>query len=165
MMNSVIYTTCNQCQAPLGQYQPYDANLNMPRQLPPPGQSQALELRQPHQQLQSWPGAQTPQQWPNQQIAPQWHDPRHGQTFIINNYNRGDGRVAPYREHKSPVLAAVLSFLFVGMGQVYNGQAGKGLVMFFSCIALWAIMMGWIIHVWSIVDAFATANEKNCRRA
>src|SRR5262245_4987418 len=40
--------------------------------------------------------------------------------------------VAPPRPPKSPVLALILSFMFPGMGQVYNGQMAKALFIFFA---------------------------------
>ncbi|MBH24222.1 MAG: hypothetical protein CMH57_07190 [Myxococcales bacterium] len=62
---------------------------------------------------------------------------------------------------KSAGLAAVLSLVFVGAGQVYNGQVLKGVLMFFVCIFLWGIALGWIINLWSIFDAHSTANKIN----
>lgn len=38
------------------------------------------------------------------------------------------------RQPKSPVLALVLSFLFPGAGQIYNGQLAKALFMFFGFV-------------------------------
>ena len=62
---------------------------------------------------------------------------------------------------KSPGLAGVLSFLVVGAGQIYNGEAGKGVIMFFGCIFLWLVLLGWIVNIWAIVDAYTTADKKN----
>lgn len=72
----------------------------------------------------------------------------------------GDGGLA---EPKSAGLALVLSLLIVGLGQLYNGQVGKGILMFFGCIFLWFILLGWIINIWSIVDAYQTAKKMNLR--
>jgi len=54
-------------------------------------------------------------------------------------------------EH-SPSLAAILSFVIAGLGQIYNGQPGKGLLIFFT---------GWLIIPWiiGIFDAYATAKK------
>lgn len=62
---------------------------------------------------------------------------------------------------KSPFVAAILSLLIVGVGQMYNGQVGKGFLMMFGCILLWAVMLGWIINIWAIVDAYTVANRKH----
>lgn len=62
---------------------------------------------------------------------------------------------------KSPFLAAVLSLFIVGVGQMYNGEVGKGVLMFFGCVLLWAVFLGWIINIWAIVDAYSVANRKH----
>ena len=61
--------------------------------------------------------------------------------------------------NKSAGLALFLSFIFVGMGQIYNGEVGKGILMFVGCVLLWAVMLGWIINIWSMVDAYSTAKS------
>ncbi|MBU2982660.1 DUF4339 domain-containing protein [Lentibacter algarum] len=62
---------------------------------------------------------------------------------------------------KAPFVAALLSLLIVGVGQMYNGEVGKGVLMLFGCILLWAAMLGWIINIWSIIDAYSVANRKH----
>ena len=62
---------------------------------------------------------------------------------------------------KSPGLAAILSFFIAGLGQIYNGQLGKGIAMIFGCIFLWFIFLGWIINIWSIIDAYQYAKKYN----
>lgn len=42
-------------------------------------------------------------------------------------------------DRKSPVLAALLSALLCGLGQVYNGQVLFGIVLFVLMCAVWAI--------------------------
>ncbi|MBL7130361.1 MAG: hypothetical protein ISS45_03010 [Candidatus Omnitrophica bacterium] len=46
--------------------------------------------------------------------------------------------------------AAVLSFVFSGLGQLYNGQIVKGLVIiFFSALSLLSVMLGAVlIYIW-----------------
>lgn len=60
---------------------------------------------------------------------------------------------------KSPGLALFLSLFIVGLGQIYNGEVLKGVLMFFGCILLWIVMLGWIINIWSIIDAYQRAKE------
>jgi len=62
---------------------------------------------------------------------------------------------------KSPFMAAILSLLIVGVGQMYNGEVGKGILMIIGCILLWTIFLGWIINIWAIVDAYSVANRKH----
>jgi len=51
------------------------------------------------------------------------------------------------------VIAAVCSFFIPGLGQLVQGRVLKALVMFVLAAVLWWILMGWIIHLWSIIDA------------
>lgn len=51
------------------------------------------------------------------------------------------------------VIAAVCSFFIPGLGQLVQGRLLKAIVMFVLAAALWVIWMGWIIHLWSILDA------------
>jgi TM2 domain-containing membrane protein YozV len=51
------------------------------------------------------------------------------------------------------VIAAVCSFFIPGLGQLVQGRLLKAVVMFVLAAALWVIWMGWIIHLWSIIDA------------
>jgi TM2 domain-containing membrane protein YozV len=64
---------------------------------------------------------------------------------------------------KSPALALVLSLIICGVGQFYNGQIGKGIAMLLLCIALWFVFLGWIINIWSIIDAYTSAKAINAR--
>lgn len=61
---------------------------------------------------------------------------------------------------KSPGVALLLSFLFVGLGQIYNGEVGKGILMFIGCVLLWLVLLGWIINIWSMIDAYQVAGRK-----
>ncbi len=64
---------------------------------------------------------------------------------------------------KSPGVAVLLSFIICGAGQMYCGRVGKGIFMLIGCIALWFILLGWIIWIWSMIDAYATAKDMNLR--
>jgi TM2 domain-containing membrane protein YozV len=64
---------------------------------------------------------------------------------------------------KSAGVALLLSFLICGAGQMYCGRVGKGILMLIGCIALWFIFLGWIIWIWSMIDAYATAKDMNLR--
>jgi len=56
--------------------------------------------------------------------------------------------------HRNPLVAAVLSLVLPGIGQVYNGQTGKGVLIFLSF---------WLILPWlyGILDAYRTAVRVN----
>lgn len=51
------------------------------------------------------------------------------------------------------VIAALASFFVPGLGQLIQGRPVKALVMFVLAAVLWLILLGWIIHFWSIIDA------------
>lgn len=61
---------------------------------------------------------------------------------------------------KSPGLACFLSLLISGVGQMYNGEVGKGIAMFVGSMLLWTIMLGWIMWIWSPIDAYQVAKRK-----
>lgn len=154
-----------------GQYtQPPQPWVNQAQPYPPQIQQQyPYPLQIPQQVSQPYP-LQIPQQVPSSQsMHPQmslqrwspppnaWGQPQPQQVFIINNVHP-----APvYQERKSPAGAALLSVLLTGCGQLYNGQVGKGLLMLGACIFLWSFMLGWVISIWSIVDAYSTAKKMN----
>ena len=51
------------------------------------------------------------------------------------------------------VIAALASFFIPGLGQLIQGRLIMAAVMFVLAGLLWIIWMGWIIHLWSILDA------------
>ncbi|MFC5741556.1 hypothetical protein [Dyella tabacisoli] len=51
------------------------------------------------------------------------------------------------------VLAAICSFFIPGLGQLVQGRLLMAIIMFVLAAALWIVLMGWIIHLWSILDA------------
>lgn len=79
---------------------------------------------------------------------------------------------ASYRqENRSPGIAAVMSFVIPGAGQIFNGQIGKGIMMcclfavgiFFSLFFIGIpILVG--VWAWAIYDAYAVAENPPSRR-
>jgi hypothetical protein len=51
------------------------------------------------------------------------------------------------------VLAALASFFIPGLGQLLQGRWLWAGVLFVLTALLWLILLGWIIHLWSIIDA------------
>jgi TM2 domain-containing membrane protein YozV len=51
------------------------------------------------------------------------------------------------------VIAAVCSFFIPGLGQLVQGRPFTALVHFVLAGLLWFILLGWLVHLWSIVDA------------
>jgi TM2 domain-containing membrane protein YozV len=73
-----------------------------------------------------------------------------------------------YLERKSEGLAAVLSFLFVGLGQIYNGQIGKGIlfivlgvIFVFTMLFLIGFILYPLFWIYNIYDAYNTARQIN----
>jgi len=51
------------------------------------------------------------------------------------------------------VVAAVCSFFVPGLGQLVQGRLGMAVLQFVLAIVLWIFLLGWAIHLWSIIDA------------
>ena len=51
------------------------------------------------------------------------------------------------------VIAALASFFIPGLGQLLQGRWLLAGFMFLLTALLWLILLGWIIHLWSIIDA------------
>lgn len=69
---------------------------------------------------------------------------------------------------KNAGLAAVLSFLIPGLGQIYNGQITKGLLIVVVQainVALTNVLIGFIFYpivlVYAVFDAYRTAQRIN----
>ena len=80
-------------------------------------------------------------------------------------------RIVGSSSAKSPVLAAILSFLFAGVGQIYNGETGKGIV--FVSIELISLIVTIILPlllilfipfwIYAIYDAYKVAKQINMK--
>ncbi|MCW1923229.1 GYF domain-containing protein [Luteolibacter arcticus] len=67
---------------------------------------------------------------------------------------------------KNPGVAAVLSFFVPGLGQIYNGQIGIGLVLCILTFALYfTIILGLVLHLHLVYDAYQTATKINTGKA
>jgi TM2 domain-containing membrane protein YozV len=51
------------------------------------------------------------------------------------------------------VIAALASFFVPGLGQLLQGRPVKAAIHFVLAGLLWIILLGWIVHLWSIIDA------------
>lgn len=63
-------------------------------------------------------------------------------------------------EHQ-PGMALLLSLILCGTGQIYNGEVSKGIMMMVLCFLLWFVLLGWVVHIWSIVDSVVVAERLN----
>lgn len=72
---------------------------------------------------------------------------------------------------KNPGVAAVLSFLWPGLGQVYNGQGGKAaafivgqIVNLLLTFVVIGFFTGFVVWIWAIVDAYQGSEAYNRNR-
>ena len=69
---------------------------------------------------------------------------------------------------KNPGLAAVLSFFYMGLGQIYNGQIAKGVAFLVAYSISWILMIvliGFlttpILWIYGMIDAYRSAEKIN----
>ncbi|MFC1483659.1 hypothetical protein ACFL5M_05840 [Candidatus Neomarinimicrobiota bacterium] len=74
----------------------------------------------------------------------------------------------PPKFYKNPSVATILSFLFMGLGQLYNGQIGKAIsfiILYIISLALIAVVIGFvttpILWIWGMIDANSSAKRIN----
>jgi len=90
-----------------------------------------------------------------------WHascikDDRHFGLYRGKDMGRGSG---------GNVIAALASFFIPGLGQLLQGRWLIAAFMFVLTALLWLILLGWIIHLWAIVDAAMYEPDPPRRRA
>lgn len=66
--------------------------------------------------------------------------------FYIDN--RGKGRRPP-----GGTLRGIMSLIIPGLGQLVTGYYGRAIDHFALALLLWAIFLGWLIHIYSAWDA------------
>ncbi|CAJ37858.1 conserved hypothetical protein [Methanocella arvoryzae MRE50] len=70
---------------------------------------------------------------------------------------------APVINRKEPILSLILSFLVPGLGQIYNGQVKKGLVLLVAYFLLcWTCIAPLIIWIYGLYDGYTVAAAINC---
>ena len=74
----------------------------------------------------------------------------------------------PPKFYKNPAVATILSFFFMGLGQIYNGQISKAvifIILYAISIGLMFIIIGFIttpiLWIWGMVDANKSAKKIN----
>ncbi len=77
-------------------------------------------------------------------------------------------RVAGTSEEKSPILSLILSAIFPGLGQFYNGHPKKGIIIIVAAIVsafLFIIFIGLILYllvwIYGLYDAYKSAESIN----
>ena len=59
------------------------------------------------------------------------------------------------------VIAALASFFIPGLGQLIQGRLLMAVLHFVLCAILWFFLLGWIVHLWSILDAALFKPSRN----
>jgi TM2 domain-containing membrane protein YozV len=69
---------------------------------------------------------------------------------------------------KNPGVAAILSFIIPGLGQIYNGEIRKGILYLIGYLIAFAsitIFVGFlaapVIWIYGMIDAYKTAEKMN----
>lgn len=134
------------------QHQPQHPMQHQPNQHQPNQHQQVQPYQpQPYQPQPQWQGA--PAQYPAQHPA---------------QYPAQFPGMQPMVKPRNPGVAAVLSFLWPGVGQIMNGDIGIGILMMVLVVIAWLSLMILIgivllpaIYIWSIVDAYTKAKRWN----
>jgi TM2 domain-containing membrane protein YozV len=71
---------------------------------------------------------------------------------------------------RNPIIAAVLSLIVAGLGQIYNGQITKGVLFIVAQLingALLYVAIGFVtmplVGLWAVIDAYLVAKRNNER--
>lgn len=67
---------------------------------------------------------------------------------------------------RNPLIAGILSLIFPGLGQLYNGRVVPALLWFIFGVVFWPAtggLLGWIPHLVSAVCAYSFAKEHPVR--
>jgi TM2 domain-containing membrane protein YozV len=51
------------------------------------------------------------------------------------------------------VIAALASFFIPGLGQLLQGRVVMAIIQFVLAGLLWWFLLGWVVHLWSVLDA------------
>jgi TM2 domain-containing membrane protein YozV len=70
----------------------------------------------------------------------------------------------PYVKRKEPAVALLLSFFLPGVGQIYNGDIGKGIAFMIGFWVLVWIGIGIVFWIWAMIDAYQSATNINLGR-
>jgi TM2 domain-containing membrane protein YozV len=72
----------------------------------------------------------------------------------------------PPKFYKNPTTATILSFFIAGLGQIYNGEIGRGIIfmiLYFISFALMFAVVGFIttpiLWIWGMIDANKSAKK------
>lgn len=86
-----------------------------------------------------------------------------GNRFCTNCGTRVQPPMSGGYQEKNPFVAGGLSFIFAGVGQIYNGQITKGIIL--VVVSLICIILAGILYlfiwIFGMYDAYTTAQKIN----
>ena len=72
---------------------------------------------------------------------------------------------------RNPLLAAILSVIVAGLGQIYNGQIGEGIIFItlqLISTVLTVVLIGWvlmpIVGLWTAIRRYKTPHSRRSLR-
>lgn len=69
-------------------------------------------------------------------------------------------QIQPSNPPKDPIIAAILSFLFLGgVGQMYLGQTKKGIIVIVATVVLACVGVGFLVPLVGAYDAYVIGNK------
>jgi TM2 domain-containing membrane protein YozV len=72
---------------------------------------------------------------------------------VVRHYDLGSLYHMAGQGSTGNVIAALCSFFIPGLGQLLQGRLFIAVIQFALAGILWFFLRGWIIHLWSILDA------------
>lgn len=84
-----------------------------------------------------------------------------GTTAAASSMVQGRRETGLEKPEHQPGMSLLLSLILCGTGQIYNGEVSKGIMMMVLCFLLWFVLLGWVVHIWSIVDSVVVAERIN----
>ena len=73
--------------------------------------------------------------------------------FVVARFTPAVGGAMSGQGSTGNVIAALASFFIPGLGQLLQGRLMLAIVMFVLAGVLWFFLLGWAVHLWSVLDA------------
>ena len=54
----------------------------------------------------------------------------------------------------------IRSFFIPGLGQLLQGRMFAALLFFVFACVMWVVLLGWLVHLWAIIDAAMFKSSK-----
>jgi TM2 domain-containing membrane protein YozV len=72
-------------------------------------------------------------------------------SFLVTAYT--EIRTMAGQGSSGNVIAALASFFIPGLGQLLQGRLFIAVFQFCLAAVLWFFLLGWAVHLWSVLDA------------